>query len=377
MLILINSAVFSTVIFSIVFFLAIFASSRFKKTKEILPNSLSAELKGLAIFFIIFSHIGYFLVADHRFLFPLSIMAGVGVDLFLFLSGFGITASAIKNNFSPASFYKKRLLKLFTPFWIILISFLALDFLVLGITYSWQFTLKAIFGFFPTADLYNDLNSPFWYFTLILFYYLVFPWVFSKKYVWVSAIVIYDITWLILQQNFEIISKVSFFYNLHIMAFPLGMLFFWLSSKFDFVALKDKVISNLKINKYVNKYAVSVVQCLLSTFLAVFIYYLAYEFGYIPNLAKAQLFSVFTMFLVVLFFIIKKFEFRLLGLFGLYSYEIYLFHWPILYRYDFLYKYTPAYIATILYLILFLILAWLLQKLSTFILKVVQLRSEN
>lgn len=345
-------------IFAVVFLLAIFVSVRFKKTKEVLPNTLSTEIKGLAILMIVFSHIGYFLVADHRFLFPLSIMAGVGVDLFLFLSGFGITASTIKNNLGPVDFYKKRLIKLFTPFWIVLIFFLVLDFLVLGIIYPWQFTLKAIFGFFPTADLYHDLNSPFWYFTLILFYYLIFPWVFSKKHVWLSAIAIYDITWLILQQNFQIINKVSFFYNLHIMAFPLGMLFFWLINKFDFVALKDKVITKLKVNKF----AVSILQCLFSIFLAVSIAYSAYEFGNLSNYSEAQVFSIFTMLLVVLLFIIKKFEFKFFYLFGLYSYEIYLFHWPILYRYDFLYKYTPAYLATILYLAFFIGLALLLQK---------------
>lgn len=366
MLILVNNAVFSTIIFSVIFFIAIFISIKIRKTKEVLPNSLSGELKGLAIFFIVFSHIGYFLVTDNRFLFPLSTMAGVGVDLFLFLSGFGITASTFKGNYSILDFYKKRLLKLFTPFWITLLFFLILDFLVLNIVYPFSFTLKAIVGFFPSANLYYDLNSPFWYFTLILFYYLVFPWIFSKKYVWLSAFAVYDITWLILGQNFEIISKVSFFYNLHIMAFPLGMLFFWLVNKFDFVACKDRMIEKLKVDKY----AISILQYSFLIFLVFCVGYSAYEFGNLSNYSEAQVFSIFTMLLVVLFFIINKFEFRLLNLFGLYSYEIYLFHWPILYRYDIFYKYTPAWVATILYLILFLVLAWVLQNISKFILTI-------
>jgi peptidoglycan/LPS O-acetylase OafA/YrhL len=288
-------------------------------------------------------------------------MAGAGVDLFLFLSGFGLTASSFKNTLKPADFYKKRLLKLFTPFWLVLIFFLVLDFFVLNIVYSWQFTVKAFLGVFLTADLYHDLNSPFWYFTLILFYYLVFPLVFSKKYTWVSAIVIYDITYLILLPNFQIFSKVNFFYQMHFMAFPLGMLFYWLTTKVDFVKLKNSI----NINKYVFK----ICYYLLVIFLMAFISYISYSFGNQANLSRGQLFSIITTLAIIFLFLIKKIEFKLFYLFGLYSYEIYLFHWPLLYRYDLFYKYTPAWLATILYLIMFLGLGWALQKFSKFLLQ--------
>ncbi|PJA41109.1 hypothetical protein CO178_00905, partial [candidate division WWE3 bacterium CG_4_9_14_3_um_filter_34_6] len=35
-------------------------------------HSHTNELKGIAVLLIIFSHIGYFLFSDHRFLYPLS-----------------------------------------------------------------------------------------------------------------------------------------------------------------------------------------------------------------------------------------------------------------------------------------------------------------
>jgi peptidoglycan/LPS O-acetylase OafA/YrhL len=75
------------------------------------------------------------------------------------------------------------------------------------------------------------------------------------------------------------------------------------------------------------------------------------------------------MLAIIWLFSANKIEFKLLSLFGLYSYEIYLFHWPILARYDIFYKYTPAWLATALYLVFFLGLAWFFKKIVELILK--------
>lgn len=109
MLISITNPIQQTWIFSIIFFAALLIFIKPRKITEWFPASLTTELKGMAILMIVLSHIGYFLATDTRFLWPLSIMAGVGVNLFLFLSGFGLTASQIKNNLKPWQFYKKRL----------------------------------------------------------------------------------------------------------------------------------------------------------------------------------------------------------------------------------------------------------------------------
>ena len=115
MLISINNPVLSTTIFEVILAVALLFFTRRKKDPQFFPVYQSQELKGLAILLIVFSHIGYFLVTNHKFLFPLSIAAGVGVDLFLFLSGLGLTASAFKKNLTTFNFYKKNLLKLFIP----------------------------------------------------------------------------------------------------------------------------------------------------------------------------------------------------------------------------------------------------------------------
>jgi peptidoglycan/LPS O-acetylase OafA/YrhL len=48
---------------------------------------------------------------------------------------------------------------------------------------------------------------------------------------------------------------------------------------------------------------------------------------------------------------------------GIYSFEIYLLHWPLLSRYNFLFKFLPAGLATFLYLPILLGLAYLMNKL--------------
>ena len=66
--------------------------------------------------------------------------------------------------------------------------------------------------------------------------------------------------------------------------------------------------------------------------------------------------------LVLSAFMILPLRFTILEILGSYSYEIYLIHWPLLYRYDLIYKYLPAGLATMLYFALFIGLGLLLQK---------------
>ena len=366
MTISISNPIQSTLIFECILLAALLFSIRIRKDKNIFPIAQSQELKGLAILFIVFSHIGYFLVTDHRFLFPLTIMAGVGVDLFLFLSGMGLTASALKKPLSIWNFYRKNLLKLFVPFWLTLILFLSLDFFVLKIAYSWNYIANAFVGLFTSVDLYKDLNSPLWYFTLILFYYLLFPLFFYRKRPWISAVVIYIFSLFILHQNIALISWVQSFYVLHIVAFPLGML---IGSMIFKLHPQDK--TNDDKNKiWFNKYLLKVGYYALIVLLAVFIGYFSYHFGGQPNPIKEELVSIVTMSAILFLFLLKKIEFKLLQIFGIFSYEIYLLHWPILYHYDFLYRFFPAWFATAFYLLFFIGLAWTLKQVSGFILNI-------
>jgi peptidoglycan/LPS O-acetylase OafA/YrhL len=364
MLISINNPIQATWILTIILIIILIASARSQKTKDLFPISLTQELKGFAILAIIFSHIGYFLATDHRFLFPLSIFAGIGVDLFLCLSGFGLSLSAFNKQLTIGQFYKKNLLKLLTPFWISLILFFVLDFLILKIAYSPEFIWHSFVGFFPTADLYQDLNSPLWYFTIILLYYLLFPLIFSRKYPWISALFFYLAGACLIYYDPLWLKNVKDLYEVHLVAFPLGILMAWLFTSNWPTKLTTK-INQLEIKSWLK----TIGRYVLIAVLLFIIGYTAYYSGVGQKPAIEQSYSLITMSAIILLFLIKPIDFKLLSLLGLYSYEIYLLHWPILYRYDLLYKYFPAELATIIYLIVFLVLGFALKKLSDIILK--------
>lgn len=361
MMVSISNPVFQTYIFIAIFVIAILLTFRKKKQEGFFPISTTNELKGLAILTVIFGHIGYFLVSGNLFLFPLSTISGVGVDLFLLLSGYGLIISAINKPRTIGNFYKDRLLKLFVPFWIVLIVFFLLDFFVLKISYSVISILSSFLGFFPMANMYTDVNSPLWYFTFIFFLYLIFPLVFIKKKPWLSAIIIFLISYILLAFNFGFINGVMYFYKTHYWAFPLGVLLGSLVCNIQLIKQSNIVV---KINT--SKALVFLKNILYTLLSLALIFIIAYSShtGMGREINMEQAVSIIVALSFIILFLLKRFDIRLFSLFGLYSYEIYLLHWPILYRYDIFFKYMPGYLALTLYLVLFIGLGWLLKKLS-------------
>jgi peptidoglycan/LPS O-acetylase OafA/YrhL len=110
-----------------------FLTFRKSKHTEFFPISVTQELKGLGILTVVFAHFAYMLVTNADFLFPLSIIAGVGVDLFLFMSGYGLSVGMLKRPLPVLDFYKRRLIKIFIPFWIAIILIFAADAIFLDI----------------------------------------------------------------------------------------------------------------------------------------------------------------------------------------------------------------------------------------------------
>lgn len=353
----INDPLQSTYIFIVIFVLALFWSVRKSGDDKFFSSSVTQELKGFAILAVVFSHVGYFLVADHRFLFPLSIMAGVGVNLFLFLSGYGLSVSALAKPRSIGKFYVDRLGKLYVPMWICLGLFLILDFCLLGVRYEWSLIARSALGYFDHADIYRDINSPLWYLSLMIGYYLIFPLLWIRKAPWLSALMIYILTYYALASEPEFLKNVQGLWQSHLLAFPLGMvLATWVANS----GALERVV--LRVKKWHWSLYGLVIVALVAT-----IAYTAYYSGVGKGLVIEERMGLLTMGLVLALFLIKKAEFRLLSVFGLLSYEIYLLHWPLMYRYDVLFKYLPAWLAMLLYLGLFVVLASVLQRLTVFL----------
>lgn len=368
----ISSPEIQTYFFIAILFFILLISIKKRDQSVFFDINVTNELKGLAVLMIIFAHIGYFLVSDHRFLFPLSVGGGIGVNLFLFLSGYGLSVSSIKRNLSILDFYKKRVIKLFIPLWTVLIIFLVGDYLLLNRTYRFDEVWHAFLGYFPRADLTWNINSPLWFATLIIIYYLLFPIIFNKKYLSLSAIFMIMISYILLFNSTVTTFLVSNnwftadllkLYRTHFVAFPLGLIVA------DLITNKTtlhriwfffaKFLSGHKKILFVIYY--------LSLLATLYIsWYTAIYSGVGKGDLTEQFISLITSAAIVYLFIFNKIKFGF-SIIGIYSYEIYLLHWPILSRFDIFYKFLPPFLATSFYLILFIFLGFILNKFTNLI----------
>ena len=67
--------------------------------------------------------------------------------------------------------------------------------------------------------------------------------------------------------------------------------------------------------------------------------------------------------IIIGFFSFKPLKNRFLWFLGIVSYEVYLLHWPLMARYDVFFHHFPAWLATLLWIGVFMILGWGIQKL--------------
>lgn len=354
MIVSISNALWQSHIFFIVLLLALVLSFRKRSDQDFFPISISQELKGFAILTIVFAHVAYALVSDSSFLNPLSTMAGVGVNLFLLLSGYGLVISALKKPLSVGQFYKRRLLNLYIPFWICLSAFFLLDHFFLHLNYGPVYVVKAFLGLFTHADLYVDVNAPFWYFSWIVMYYLLFPLLFIKRAPWLSAIIMYVLTFSFIAASPHFLDQVIHLYRVHLMAFPIGMITGWLFSNSNNWTKAKEFLSGTGIKKSLGRIASFLL------LLAAIIYLVGHS-GVGDKPIIEEVFSNITCLLIIALFLVKRIEIKTFYWLGIFSYEIYMFHWPLMYRYDFLFKYLPAWLALSLYLAVFIGLGWLLK----------------
>jgi len=341
---------------------------------DLLPVPVSQELKGLAILAIVLAHISYMLVTDNHFLYPLSIAAGVGVDIFLFMSGFGLTVGMLKKRMPALEFYRRRLIKVFIPLWVVLILLFAADALFLQHYYSPLYMLQSLLGWFPRAAAFDDVNSPFWYISWLLMFYILFPLLFMPQRPWLTAILLAVIANVVAVTD-PLDLQVDWLHRLHTNAFSLGMVVAW--------ALRESKGSRNPLVEKLKAFrdgGAPLVRYLLLLVLALFAGYLACHnnAGDWPVLAQAlhaarfdesffigQATSLLTMAALIVIFSLKRMEFKFLYLFGVYSFETYLLHWPLMARYDVFFHHLPAWLAPLVWLPAFIAIGWLLQKITT------------
>ena len=348
--------------------LVLFTTLKQSTHSDVFPVSVTNELKGLGILTVVFAHFAYMKVTNADFLFPLSIIAGVGVDLFLFMSGFGLTVGMLKRPMKTVDFYKKRVIKIFIPFWIALIIMFIADAVFMDKTYSVGYIIKSMLGFFPTADGFGDVNSPFWYITWMIMFYLLYPLVFFKDKPWLSAIILAVIATIIGTFNIFDLGS-NWLHRLHTVAFSMGIILAWLlqvkeGKKNRFIEYIKDFRDNSKDMKYI-----------VIAIMFVIVFYVSQRTGAgsWPALTAIlgqgffveQLMSIVIMLAFTVIFILKKVDSKFLTMYGVYSYEVYLIHWPLMAKYDIFFVYLPAWAAVIAWLVAFILVSMLLQRLVT------------
>ncbi len=355
------------IVIAILIAVVLFTFSRTKRT-DLFPIPVTQELKGLGILTVVFAHFAYMLVTNADFLFPLSIIAGVGVDLFLFMSGFGLTVGMLKRPLPLMDFYKRRAIKIFIPFWVVTILIFASNAIFLNIHYPVPYMLQSLIGWFPTARGFDDVNSPFWYITWMMMFYILFPIVFSVKRPWLSALILAVVATLIGVYNPLDLGD-NWLHRLHTVAFSLGMVFAWLL--FETKDKENKFVTAFKKFRDESTF-MSYVVILLMLVLVVYMS-LNTTANHWPLLTSIlgqgyfvdQLTSIVIMFAFIVIFILKKFDNKFLAIYGIYSFEVYLIHWPLISRYDIYFDILPAWAAVTAWIITFMVVSWLLQKITT------------
>lgn len=360
--VVITDAVMST--HALILFLAAGVLVTLQKARqdEILPVSVSQELKGVAILAIVFAHIGYSLASDTRFLYPLSTLAGVGVDLFLFISGYGLTISMLKKRQPTLAFYRRRLLRIFLPFWVVMLTLFLLDAVILRRTYSLEYVVRSLLGVFPRADLASDVNSVLWFITWLLLYYALYPIVFVRRVPWLSALVLFAAGVGVAHWNPEFVRPVTWLYALHTAAFPIGVLAAWVC--YPTQAFSRKFSAGVL---YLKRDLPRLPHLLLLGGLTVVVVYAVRYSGVGKGPLLEQTTNIVTLLVLIAIFVLKRLDIKLLYLFGIYSYEIYMVHWPLVSRYDLFFRWLPSWLAMLAYLLLFFWLGWIIQKVAGFL----------
>ena len=344
----------------------------FKKSQhtDIFPISVTQELKGLGILTVVFAHFAYMKVTNTDFLFPLSIIAGVGVDLFLFMSGYGLTIGMLKKPMPVLDFYKRRVIKIFIPFWVALILIFAADAIFLGIFYPVPYMFQSLLGWFPTAVGFGDVNSPFWYITWMMMFYILFPLVFIVSKPWLSAIILAVIATVIGTLN-PLEMGDNWLHRLHTVAFSMGIVCAWL-----LMETKDKQNKLVKaIKKFRNNSNLLRLIIIALMFLIVAYMSLHTTANHWPTLTSIlgkgfyvdQFTSIIIMIAFIVIFSLKKLDNKFLSIYGVYSFEVYLIHWPLIGRYDIFFDFLPSWAAVIAWMISFILVSILLSKIVALI----------
>lgn len=266
-----------------------------------MDRNYTTAIKGFSILTVVWAHSGAMLSVG-----GIQFIAGIGVALFLICSGYGLEISYEKNGLK--GFWKKRLLGVCLPFWVI-------EFI--GLLVTGRFTIEKYlmdFAFIKPATSYG------WFMGYIVVCYLIFYMV--KKFIKDSKMQTMTLlgafaVWFVLESVFFANPNMPFLRARQMLSFPCGVLL---------AMNKDKIGQALTKSKSVLILSGGGITCLL--FMAITQLDTVKEMPYLVSNAMALLTCLPMAVGILVFgkFFSGLFENRMLTTIGSISYEIYLVH---------------------------------------------------
>jgi peptidoglycan/LPS O-acetylase OafA/YrhL len=126
------------------------------------------ELKGLALILVLLYHCGGVLGAANV------IHGEIGVDIFLIVSGMALALSSV--DMPAGRFFLRRFLRIYPSYWLALGLFLWMNHRYLGVTSPPASIVQHVLGVhgFSTGEYFTDIVDAFWFISMIVGAYLVF-----------------------------------------------------------------------------------------------------------------------------------------------------------------------------------------------------------
>ncbi|WP_394223007.1 acyltransferase family protein [Priestia aryabhattai] len=309
------------VLFSMAFTIAymVFEITSLKKVREysFMDRSHTNIIRAIAILMVLWGHVGANLGVQN-----IQFIGGIGVTLFLFLSGYGLFSSYEKNVYrygmklDVKDYWKKKFTKIILPFWIVEI----LGLLLIG-KFNFYTVIKDLL-------FLNPATSYGWYMQYLIICYIIFWLVIQVKelmhlrsiYVFYFLIGCF-IIWFVIDSLFFANPDMPFLRARQMLAFPLG------------VGLSYYLRRIEKINYFLKNIKVQIAYSLLGIILGMGIT-LVTQLGAIKSFPylESNIISLFTVLPMGLSIIVitnlfqKAFKNSFLFLVGTVSYEIYLVH---------------------------------------------------
>ncbi|RAJ16338.1 acyltransferase family protein [Olleya aquimaris] len=178
---------------------------------------------------------------EHIFQYLFSYFGHYGVQLFIFLSGYGLMI-AYKNKLNSFwQFISTRLIKLYPAFLLAVLCIVVLKHMVLNAPFNTDAALNIVYNITFTANwipnAWYTLSGPFWFYSMIFQMYIIFYWLvkyckITTKMLWVVLLLSYVVifTFGVYFEQLKLSVYLNFIGNLPV--FVLGMIL--AKIKFDF-----------------------------------------------------------------------------------------------------------------------------------------------